>query len=180
MLEKIPLAQGARLIYPRITVLATTKDEKGIANAAPYSWCCPVSFKPPMIMIGVQGKETRTIKNLRNKGEFALNVVSRNWAQKAVDCGKSFEQDADKLVVVGLKKENCEKIDAPYVKKAKIVLECKVVEILEPKKADHFVVTAEIVSAKKDPSLDDNEIVLHIGGEDFVAVGEKFKLQRNK
>ena len=48
-MEEIPLEKAVGLIYPRITVLVTTKSKEGKANAAPYSWIAPVSFKPPML-----------------------------------------------------------------------------------------------------------------------------------
>lgn len=174
----IPLEQAARLIYPRLTVLVTSIDSVGNINAAPYSWVMPISFNPPMLVVGIQAKETKTVKNIKQTKEFVVNVVTKDWAQKAVNCeAKDIE---DKLQEFGLETVESEKVKAPTVKDAKIVLECELNEIAHPDGADHYIIVGEIVAARKDENLKDDEIVMHIGSNHFVLLGEELELERKK
>ena len=176
-MDKIPLEKAIGLIYPRITVLVTTKGKEGKPNAAPYSWIAPVSFKPPMLYLGIQRRETLTIKNMRETKEFVVNIVTKEWAFKAIACEAKIE---DKVEKSGISLKESKKVKAPTVKEAKIALECKLHEIIETKKADHFLVIGEIVHAEKDPELKDEEIVLHYTGANFVGPGEKYEVERKR
>ena len=176
--EKIPLEDAARLIFPRLTVVVTSIDSSGKANAAPYSWVMPISFKPAMLALGIQAKETRTIKNIRETGEFVVHPVSMEWAEQAVECeAKGIE---DKLGKAGLETAPSEKVKVPTIKCAKIALECKLSEILQPKGADHCIAVGEIVAARKGTGLKNSEIVMHLLGEKFICPGEEFSVKRKK
>jgi flavin reductase (DIM6/NTAB) family NADH-FMN oxidoreductase RutF len=172
----VPLEQAARLVYPRLTVLVTSVDSVGNVNAAPYSWVMPISFSPPMLVLGIQAKETRTIKNIRQTREFVVNVLTKGWAQKAVNCEKRGVDD--KLHEFGLESGECSRVKAPCIKEAKIVLECELSEIIQPQNADHYIVVGGIVAARKDESLRDNEVVMHIGGQRFILPGQEIELNR--
>jgi len=176
-MQEIPLNDATRLIYPRLAVLVTTVDSAGKANAAPYSWIAPVSFSPPMLYIGIQRKETQTVKNIRATGEFVVNVATKDWAGQAVACEAKIP---DKVEKSGLRFRESKKVKAPAVDAAKIVMECKLHEIIETGKADHFIVIGEIVHAEKDPKIKGGEIVMHLSGEKFVSPGKEFSLERKK
>jgi len=176
-MEEISLEKAVRLIYPRITVLVTTRNKEGKANAAPYSWFAPVSFKPPMLYLGIQRRETLTIKNMRETEKFVVNIVTKEWADKAIACEAKIE---DKIEKSGITLKESKKVKAPTASEAKIVLECKLHEIIETDKADHFLVIGEIVHAEKDPELKDEEIVMHYSGANFAGPGKKYEVERKK
>ena len=165
------------LIYPRITVLVTTKNKEGKANAAPYSWIAPVSFNPPMLYLGIQHRETLTIKNIRETKEFVVNIVTKEWAGKAIACEAKTE---DKVEKSGIELKESKKVNAPTASEAKIVLECKLHEIIETNRADHFLVIGEIVHGEKDSELKDEEIVMHYSGANFAGAGKKYEVERKK
>ena len=176
-MDEIPLEKAARLIYPRITVLVTTKSKEGKANAAPYSWIAPVSFRPPMLYLGIQHRKTLTIKNIWETKEFVVNIVTKNWAAKAIACEAKIENKVEKS---GITLRESKVVKAQSVKEAKIVLECKLHEIIETDKADHFLVIGKIVHAEKDSELKDKEIVMHYSGANFAGSGEKYEVERKK
>ncbi len=176
-MQEIPLEDSIGLIYPRLTVLVTTKDEEGKVNAAPYSWIAPVSFKPPMLYLGIQRRETQTIKNMRITKEFVVNIVTRDWAAKAIACEAKLP---DKVEKSGIQFRESKKVRAPTVSEAKIVLECRLQGILETGKADHFLVIGQIVHAEKDPNIKDDEIVMHHTGPNFVSPSARFEVERKK
>ncbi len=176
-MKEVHLEKAVRLIYPRITVLVTTQNAQGKPNAAPYSWMAPVSFTPPMLYIGIQRKETLTIKNMRKTKEFVVNIVTKNWAKKAVACEAKIE---DKVEKSGITLRESKKVRAPTVSEAKIVLECKLHEIIETDKADRFLVIGEIVYAENDETISNEEIAMHISGEEFVSPGQSYAVKRKK
>ena len=176
-MEDVPLDGSIRLIYPRLTALVTTVNPASEVNAAPYSWVAPVSFSPPMLYIGIQRRETLTVKNIRRKKEFVVNIVTRDWAEKAVSCAAKLP---DKVEKSGLEFEEGKKVEVPRVKDAKIVLECKLKDVIESGQADHFLILGEIVHAEKDPALKDEDLAMHISGEKFVGPGKEYSVERKK
>lgn len=176
-MQEIPLEDAIGLIYPRLTVLVTTVDPAGEINAAPYSWIAPVSFEPPMLYLGIQRRETQTIKNMRRSKEFVVNIVTKDWAAKAIACEAKLP---DKVEKSGLEFKESKKVSAPTTTTAKIALECKLKEIIKTGDADHFLVIGEVVHAEKDPSIKDSEIVMHHDGPDFVSPGPSYKVERKK
>ncbi len=176
-MQEIELSTAARLLYPRLTVVVTTVNPAGEPNAAPYSWVAPVSFNPPMLYLGIQRRETLTIKNIRRTKEFAVNIVTKDWAGKAVACEA---KSADKVEKSGVTLRESKKVKAPSVQEAKIVLECVLKDIIETGQADHFLVIGEIVHAEKDENMKDSEIVLHNTGSSFFLPSEKLEVQRKK
>jgi flavin reductase (DIM6/NTAB) family NADH-FMN oxidoreductase RutF len=176
-MEQIPLKEATRLIFPRLTVLVTTKSPSGQANAAPYSWVAPVSFEPPMLYLGIQRRETRTIKNMRATKEFAVNVVTKDWVQEALNCES---KEPDKVEKSGIRLKESKKIDAPSAEQAKIVLECRLKEIIKAGDADHFLIIGEIIHAEQSPGLKSEEIVMHLLGEKFTSPGKEYTAERKK
>ncbi len=176
-MQEVELNAAARLLYPRLTVLVTTVNPAGEPNAAPYSWVAPVSFAPPMLYIGIQRRETLTIKNIKRTKEFVVNIVTKGWAEKAVACEAKLP---DKVEKSGITLRESKKVNAPSVLEAKIVLECVLKDIVETGSADHYLVIGEIVHAEKDESMKDSEIVLHNTGSGFFLPSKKLEVQRKK
>jgi len=176
-MDEIPLNKATGLIYPRLTVLVTTVNSAEEANAAPYSWIAPVSFRPPMLYLGIQKRETLTIKNMRRTKEFVVNVVSRDWAGKAIACEAKIP---DKVEKSGLEFRESKKVRPPTAASAKIALECRLKDVIKTGDADHFIVIGEIVHAEKDPALKDEDLVMHDTGPYFVSLGKKYQVERKK
>jgi len=167
----------ARLLYPRTVAAVTSIDSQGKANAAPYSWVCPVSYSPAMLLVGIQDRETWTLKNIKETKEFAVNIVTKDWAEKAIALGGKFEKGENKLEKLGIETAEGEKIKAPAIKNAKIVMECVLSEILKPEKADHVLVIGEIVAAKTEQP-ENSEVLMHLSGNKFIFSGEEKEIER--
>ncbi len=93
---EIPLSKATRIISPRVTILVNTIDEKGKLNSSPYSWVFPLSFSPPLIGIGIGGKNKQTYLNALRNGEFVLCIVSPEFGQQAINCEHT-HKPGDKL-----------------------------------------------------------------------------------
>lgn len=181
---KVPLDKSTKLLSPRITFLITSVDEKGNVNAAPFSWVNGISMNPPMLYVGIGRNNRGTLPNIKSTKEFVANLVSEDFADKAVMCEMKSE---DKLKQSGLDFIDSEKISVPGIKEAKVRLECKLVKIIDIENADHLLAIGEIVNAFCDslaergmPDLDKIKPLMHIGGEEFRSVGKEIKLKRYK
>jgi flavin reductase (DIM6/NTAB) family NADH-FMN oxidoreductase RutF len=181
---KIPLNYAYKLLSPRIVVLVTTVDEKGRINAAPFSFCGSVSFNPPMLYVGVREFQ-HTYKNMKKTGEFVVNVVSEDFAQKAVKCEKAYPYGVNELEKVGLHWYDSEKVKPPRLKEAKIHFECKLRQ--EIRTGDHILMVGEIVAIDAEevkesyiPDFEKVRVIMHASGENFYSVGKKIKLKRER
>lgn len=181
---KIPLNYSYKIFSPRTVVLVTTVDEKGRINAAPFSFCGPLSFTPPQLWIGVRSFQ-HTYQNIKKTGEFVVNIVNEDFAQKAISCEKKYPYGVNELEEVGLHWYDSEKVKPPRVKEAKIHLECKFKE--EKQTGDHIMIIGEVMATnvegiKDDYSPDFSKLktLLQSTGEHFYSVGKEIKLKREK
>lgn len=182
---KIPLKNSWKLLSPRIVVLVTTVDEEGRINAAPFSLCGPVSFDPPMVWVGVRTSR-HTYQNIKKTGEFVVNIVSEQFAQKAVYCERTYPYGVNELEKVGLEWCDSEKVKPPRVKEAKACLECKMRKEIDIG-GTHILIIGEIVVADAEgvkdnynPDFKELKTIMHLSGEDFYSVGKEIKLKRER
>jgi len=172
-----------KLLSPRVSTLIISMDSEKKINAAPYSFVYPFSFEPPLIGLGV-GKHKMTFKNIEETKEFTVNIISENFAQKAVNCEEKIEFDK-RLEKNELHTEKSEKISVPRLKEAKAVLECVLSEVIDLKEADHRIIVGKVVGVKvleKDGvmDLDSMNYLMHETGGVFRKIGEKVLLEREK
>jgi flavin reductase (DIM6/NTAB) family NADH-FMN oxidoreductase RutF len=179
---KIPLNYSYKLLSPRVVVLVTSVDEKGRINAAPYSFCGPLSYNPPLLYVGVRTFQ-HTYQNIKKTGEFVVNIVNEDFAQKAVACEKAYPYGMNELEKVGLNWYDSEKVKPPRVKEAKIHLECKFMK--EVNTGDHIMIIGEIIAADAEdvkdnflPDLKKLKTIIQTSGEDFYSIGKFIRLKR--
>lgn len=180
---KVPLSDSWKLLSPRVVALITTISKDGKINAAPYSFVGPISFKPPMVFVGMR-KFQDTYKNTMETGEFVINIVSSEFAQEAIYCEEQLPFGVNELEKVGLNWFKSETVRPPRVKEAQIHLECRFKEEIDIG-GSHVVVFGEVVSAdaealKKNYNPDFRKLttIMHSSGEDFYAVGSEVRLKR--
>jgi len=176
---EIPLSKATKLISPRLTVLVNTIDEKGKLNSSPYSWVFPLSFNPPLIGVGIGGKNKQSYLNAQRNGEFVVCVVSAEFGQQAVNCEQK-HIPGDKLwQKQGLHSKKSKKVSVPRIKESKAILECKTTKFLEYD-GDHVILVGEVIHAQAEASLEEIKPLLHDSGEKFRRIGEEITLKRKK
>jgi flavin reductase (DIM6/NTAB) family NADH-FMN oxidoreductase RutF len=176
---EIPPLKGTRLISPRLTVLVNTIDGKGKLNSSPYSWVFPLSFNPPLIVVGIGGKNKHTYINTQRNGEFVVCIVSPEFGQQAVNCEHTHEPGDMLWRKQGLHSQESNKVTVPRIKESKAVLECKVTKFLEYE-GDHVILVGEVIYAQAEASLEEIAPLLHESGEKFRRIGEEMTLKREK
>ena len=95
------------LIAPRPIALITTLDENGRLNAAPFSAFNYFSTDPPIVGIGVANRPDQefvpkdTARNIRRTGEFVINVVTEDIAEKMNLTAIDFPPEVSEVEMAG-------------------------------------------------------------------------------
>ena len=77
------------ILSPRCTVLVSTVDGEGRSNAAPFSFVMPASSDPPLLVLAVVPTRD-TLANIRETGDFVLNIVPEPLLEALWVCSKPF------------------------------------------------------------------------------------------
>ena len=133
LLETHKLMIGS--IVPRPIAFVSTLSKDGLENLAPFSYFNGICSNPPSIMFcparrGYDGKTKDTLNNIRDTEEFAVNIVSEDFAEQMVFTSTDFEPEVNEFEVSGLTPVPCQKIAPPKVAEAKISFECKLNQIV--------------------------------------------------
>jgi len=76
-------------------VIITTKNSQGQSNAAPFAMCMEVCHNPPMMAFGV-GRTKDTYHNVKETGEFVINVPGKNLLKKLMITSKGILRGSNK------------------------------------------------------------------------------------
>jgi flavin reductase (DIM6/NTAB) family NADH-FMN oxidoreductase RutF len=137
-------------ILPRAIAWVSTLSKDGVANLAPISFFTAVGRKPPMVSISMQPRSDGitlkdTFVNIRDTGEFVVNIVSLELADAMHRTAFEFPSEVDEFDAVGLKKAASLTVRAPRVAAAPIAFECKVERIIPIGDRNDHVVFGEVL-----------------------------------
>jgi flavin reductase (DIM6/NTAB) family NADH-FMN oxidoreductase RutF len=93
---KLRSANFYEILSPRCTVLISTQDRKGRPNAAPFSFVTPVSSDPPLVLF-VAKRQGHTLANVRETGQFVLNIVPEQLLDKLWICSRLFPRGINEI-----------------------------------------------------------------------------------
>jgi flavin reductase (DIM6/NTAB) family NADH-FMN oxidoreductase RutF len=122
-------------VTPRPIAWVVSQDPQGVLNAAPFSFFNAFSGEPPVIAIGVgerkpgQAKDTRA--NIRDTGEFVVNLVAE-WNADAMNVtGIDFDPAVDELAQAGLTPVPSTFVKPPRISESPVAMECKLLQIVD-------------------------------------------------
>jgi len=121
-------------VVPRPIALVSTVGPEGVYNVAPFSYFNAVSSSPPTVAVSVsrrQGELKDTLRNIEYSGDFVVNIVDDDLAEKMNATSADFPPEISEFQVVGLTPVAGDIISAPRVREAPISLECKLVQVVE-------------------------------------------------
>jgi len=129
------LATG--LIVPRPIGWIGTLSADGTPNLAPYSFFNVVSGLPPTFVFA-PGRSARrdTLANVREVGEFTINVVTIEVAEAMNASAASVEADVDEFELAGVTAVPSSTVRPPMVGECKANIECVVTQIVDIGHAD--------------------------------------------
>lgn len=142
---------GAKTIVPMTPVwVVGTYDRDGNPNVMTAAWggvCCS---QPPCIYISLR-KATYTYSNIVERKAFTVSIPSESYVKEADFFGITSGKIVDKFSKAGLNPVKSDLVDAPYVKEFPMVLECKVIKIVEIGLHTEFI--GEIMDVKADSDM---------------------------
>jgi flavin reductase (DIM6/NTAB) family NADH-FMN oxidoreductase RutF len=152
---------GARTIaIPTPAWVVGTYDKNGRPNVMTAAWAGICCSKPPCIYVSLR-KATYTYGNIIERKAFTVSIASETYAREVDYVGLVSGRDVDKFAVTGLTPVKSELVDAPYVGEFPLILECKVIHIIEIGLHTEFI--GEIMDVKGDSSVLDNDGLPDIG-----------------
>lgn len=171
------LLKGAILFGPMPAVLVTTVNSEGRPNVFTVGWTGVACTHPPMVTIAVR-KERLSYRNIKETGEFVINLTTREMLKITDFCGCRSGRKLDKIKHFGLELEPGSDVGVPSLKKSPVALECKVRTVNELGSHDLFI--AEIVRNKIDRSLIDSSGKFDLAKAGLLAYchGEYYGLSR--
>jgi flavin reductase (DIM6/NTAB) family NADH-FMN oxidoreductase RutF len=122
------------LVAPRPIAWVSSEDRSGVRNLAPFSFFNGFSTQPPTIAIGPgsrQGVNKDSLRNIKETGEFVVNVVSYELAVRANQSSAEFSADVDEWDVAGVTAAASDDVRPQRVAEAPASLECRVHTIVD-------------------------------------------------
>ena len=134
----IPQLHGYLLgaVGPRPIAFASTIDEDGNANLAPFSFFNVFSAKPPiMIFSPARSGRTNTTKdtynNVKKVPEVVINIVNYDIVQQMSLSSSPYASDVDEFVKAGFTALDSDLVKPMRVAESPVQFECKVIEVKE-------------------------------------------------
>jgi len=125
------------LITPRPIAFISTLSDKGIPNAAPFSFFNLMGNDPPIVAIGIGKDETRkndlkdTGYNIQKTKEFVINIVKESILEQVNVASIDFPPEIDESDIAGLTKMPSIKVKPPRIGESPTNLECRLASTVE-------------------------------------------------
>ena len=180
-------------VTPRPIAWVSTRSADGVDNLAPFSFFQVVCDDPPTLMLSIgaraDGGEKDTLRNLRERGELVIQLVSMAQADAMNATAAGFPHGVSEFERCGVAATPSERVAPSRVAGAAVAFEC-VLASIQPyptKRPSHHLVFAEVLLAHiDDAALGDArhidpaklDLVGRLGGSAYVTTRDVFHLKR--
>lgn len=188
-------------VAPRPIAWVSTVSAAGQLNLAPFSFFNAICSKPPLLAFAPglrmrgEGEATRgetkdTLRNVRETGEFVINVVTYENAEAMNISSGEYDASVNEFELAGVTPRPSRVVKPPQVAESPVNFECKLYQILDFSSPPHggSLVIGEIVFLHiderhfKDGRLDPNSLDLigRMGGLQYSRTAQRFEMLRPK
>ncbi len=183
---------GAETIVPTTPVwVVGTYNQEGKPNVMTAAWggiCCS---KPPCFYVSLR-KATHTYGNIMERKAFTVNIPSEKYVKEADYFGIASGRKNDKFAATGLTPVKSDLVDAPYLKEFPMIIECKVINIVEIGLHTEFIgeikdvkVDSSVLNEKNLPDIEKvKPIIWNIAGMTYhkvgTPIGQAFSIGKEK
>lgn len=176
-------------VAPRPIALVTTVSGKGLSNAAPMSFFNVFSQDPPIVILGIQARPDGTPKdtamNIRETGEFVVNLVDLAIADQMVTCGIPFPNGVDEIERSGLALAPALQVRPGRVLESPCSMECRLFQSIEfPRRS---IVLGQVVQMHvRDDCLDEAgryvrpevyQPIARLHADNYIVANHQFELK---
>jgi flavin reductase (DIM6/NTAB) family NADH-FMN oxidoreductase RutF len=149
--EMMKKSVGAKtLAMPAPVWLVGTYDEAGKSNIMTAAWGCICCSQPPCVTVSLR-KATYSYAAIEKRGAYTVSIPSEAQVAQADYVGTASGRKNDKFADCGWTPVKSELVDAPYVAESPLVLECRLLHMLEV--GLHTLFIGEIMDVKADESV---------------------------
>lgn len=157
--------KGSTLLAPMPAALVTC-GTLNAPNIFTVAWTGIVNTQPPKTYISVRpGRFSYPL--IRQSGEFAINLTTRQLLRAVDFCGVRSGRDTDKFAICGLTAEPASQLSCPLLAESPLSLECRVTDVLEL--GSHHMLLADIVAVNADEALIAQSGKLQLNHADLIA-----------
>ena len=186
MRKEIDLGLATRLMNHGPVILVSSKCGEKI-NVTTVAWHMPVSKKPPVLALEI-GENHFIFECIKETGDFAVNIPSKELVGEVVKCGSCSGRDNDKIALCGFTAMPSKRIMSPFIDESLAVLECVQVgdrHLLE----EYNIVLGEVKRAEAEEGAFDehwifekekNRTIGHLGDRTFCSPGGEILDLREK
>src|SRR5579872_368827 len=177
-------------VVPRPIAFVSTLSPEGVPNLAPFSFFNVICANPPVVSFacGTRVPPKDTLTNVRATGEFVVNIVTEEIAERMNLCSGEYEAGIDEFQVSGLTPVCSEMVRPPAVLESPINMECKVLQIIDvsTRPLGGSLVLGEVVRFHIDRRLFDNfridpaelRAIGRMGGNGYTRTRDRFEMIR--
>jgi len=115
------------VVVPRPIAFVSTVGGDGRSNVAAFSYFTAITNRPPLIGVSMsarKGSPKDTLRNIRDTGDFVVNVVNEALGERMVKASGDWPADVDEFAVTGLTAVPSVRVRSPRVGEAPVSLEC--------------------------------------------------------
>lgn len=174
------------VVVPRPIAFVSTVGHLGF-NVAPFSYFTAITNRPPLLGISINargGEPKDTLRNIRETGDFVINIVTEDLAQRVVQTSGDWPQDVDEFSLTGLTPVASDLVRAPRVAESPVQLECRLHK--EIPLGDAAFVVGELVRGHIDEALlteghvDPEKLrpLGRLGGDAYARLGDLWRFAR--
>jgi len=163
-------------VIPRPIAFVSNRGADQLDNCAPYSFCNCFAEQPATVVLGLQIRPDWTAKdtarNIRETGEFAINLVDQSIAEAMSISAIDFDPEISEFELTGLTRAPCRAISAMRIAEAPVSFECKRTLILQLT-AQRDIVVGEVLYMHVRDGLIDPE-TLRLDLSKYQIIGRLF------
>ncbi len=186
-------------VLPRPIAWVSTRSNSGIDNLAPFSFFNAVSAKPPLLAFAPalqavaepgsnKGVPKDTLRNIKENGEFVINIVSHSLRDQMNASSGNFDSDTSEFDATKLTRIASNMIAPPRVAECKISFECRLYKLLEfgeePSSGNLVIGSVLCVhlddAIYKDGHIDTKKLdpIARMEGNWYCTIRDRFKMER--
>lgn len=171
------------VVVPRPIAWVTTLSGDGVVNLAPHSFYNVACARPPIVQFCSVGKKD-TLRNVRDRGEFVVNMASAPMLDAVNNSSARFAPDQSEVDRLDIEMEPSVRVSPPRVAGSPVSIECTLHSTHEL--GDSTLVLGDVVmisvaeSAIVDghPQFDRLDPLARLGKEEWARHPEVFSVPR--
>ncbi len=178
-------------VIPRPIAFVTSRGANGVDNAAPFSFFNVFGEDPPIIVLGLQSKDSGepkdTTRNIRKTNEFVVHLVDNSLAEAMNDCAVDFPENISEFDFAKISRAKCKRVNVTRIAEAPIAFECRRTVSLQLNETRDLVIGEILYMHARDGLIDPKSMRLNLSkynvvgrlfGDLYAPVRDTFPLTR--